>query len=328
MHRVDPGALLLVEPIPNEFMPRWATGDRPAPKTTRTVIRSAQPRNLVYGPHFYDLNVLFFKAYNGMSVNVQGLSRGMFILCALYFGTKGLARNYYYQLSQLVRRGYATLGEVPIIVGEVGIPYDVNDTLRTDPGNYDVQRTLLTALVSGLERNLVSFTLWNYNPANTVAEGDTWNQEDFSIVNFEKEAADRGNVRAHEDLYRGGRAIDAILRPYACKVAGIPVSTVWDAKRQILRFRWKNGEVSCRAATEVYVPEYFFRDIAPHVTVSDGTFRYVPEEQTLYIYHAVHTPGATHKLVLSAKRSEHSLRGIMLMTLCALLAAILAYVAL
>ncbi|WFC96549.1 hypothetical protein MBRA1_003210 [Malassezia brasiliensis] len=319
-------ALLLVEPIPNEFMPRWGPGAQPQGPASAPMIPKAQPANLVYGPHFYDLNVLFFKAYRGMSVNVQGLSRGMFILCALYFGARGLARNYYYQLRQLTQRGYAALGEVPIVVGEVGIPFDVNDTLRRTPGDYSVQRTLLSALVSALERNLISFTLWNYNPANTVEHGDGWNQEDFSLVNFEARAADRQNVRAHETLYRGGRALDAVLRPYACKVAGIPVSTAWDAQRRTLRFSWRNGPEACRAPTEVYVPEYLFCDHAPQVQLSDGTYKYVPEEQTLYIYHAVHTPGAVHHVTLQGAGARDSMQGIMLLAaLCALLVALLAY---
>lgn len=325
MHHAAPEALLLVEPIPNEFMPRWTSDDgaRPAPLTAATVITAPRPANLVYGPHFYDLNVLFFKAYNGMSVNVQGLSRGMFILFAVYFGARGLARNYYKQLAQLCRRGYASLGEVPILVGEVGIPYDVNDTLRTRPGDYRVQTTLLTALVSGLERNLISFTLWNYNPANKVALGDGWNQEDFSIVNFEPAAADRDNARRDERLYRGGRALGAILRPYACKVAGIPLSTKWDARKKSLHFRWKNGSRSIRAATEIYVPDFHFRDVAMHVALSDGTYRYVPEEQTLYVEHGVHKPGAVHSVVLSAGAQEE--KGILWAVLLAVLVALVAY---
>lgn len=84
-----------MEPIPNEFMPRWSADQGPpVPGTTQTVISLPRPERFVYAPHFYDLNVLFFKAYTGMSVDVQALSRGAFILNALYFGTRGLMRKY------------------------------------------------------------------------------------------------------------------------------------------------------------------------------------------------------------------------------------------
>ncbi|PKI84859.1 hypothetical protein MVES_000809 [Malassezia vespertilionis] len=268
--------LLLVEPIPNEFMPRWAPGADDTP-----CLSTAQPPNLVYAPHFYDLNVLFFKAYNGMSVNVQGLSRGMFILCAVYFGARGLARNYYYQLSQLVRRGYERVGQVPVLIGEAGVPYDVNQVLHTRPGDYRVQNTLLDALVSGLERNLVSFTLWNYNPTNTVQHGDGWNMEDFSVINLEAGAADTANKRPAEPLYRGGRALNAILRPYVAKVAGIPCSTAWDARRQTLTFQWRNGPSgNGPRVTECFIPDYHFRSEPICAALSDGAYRTATRRRT------------------------------------------------
>lgn len=84
--------LILVEPIPNEFMPSWYEQPNSCKKTA--AIPAPHPPNFVYAPHFYDLNVLFFKAYQGMSVNVQGLSRGMLLPFALYFGAAGLAKKY------------------------------------------------------------------------------------------------------------------------------------------------------------------------------------------------------------------------------------------
>ncbi|WFD30541.1 hypothetical protein MSPP1_001562 [Malassezia sp. CBS 17886] len=299
IQRAAPQALMLVEPIPNEFMPRWDTAAAPAGGTRRgahaPAVSGARPANMVYAPHFYDLNVLFFKAYNGLSVNVQGLSRGMFLPRALYFGAAGLARNYRHQLTQLCRRGYEALGEVPILIGEVGIPYDVNESLRQRPGDYRVQTTLMGALVSALERSLVSFTLWNYNPSNTVAAG---NMEDFSIVNLEPRAADARNRARDSALYRGGRALDAIIRPYACKVAGVPCATRWDDASHTLHFRWRNVAQCASQTTEVFIPSYIF-DAHPHAQVSDGYTEYRREEQTLYVHHTNHAPGFVHRLVVT-----------------------------
>lgn len=99
-----PSSLFFVEPIPNEFMPPWAHSGQQAlpskpssPQTqtyaVKTVIDTPRPGGFVYAPHFYDLNVLFSKVHSFMSVNVQGLSRGMFILKALYFGEGGLRKK-------------------------------------------------------------------------------------------------------------------------------------------------------------------------------------------------------------------------------------------
>mgnify|MGYP002758637320 FL=1 len=92
---------------------------------------------------------------------------------------------------------------MPILVSEVGIPYDVNGSTALRDGDYSVQHTRLSTLISALDRNLVSFTLWNYNPANTADEGDGWNKEDFSIINMEKQAADQANKRRDDPLYAG-----------------------------------------------------------------------------------------------------------------------------
>lgn len=57
----------------------------------------------------------------------------------------------------------------------------------------------MDALLSGLEANLVHFTLWNYNPANSDRDGDAWNGENFSWFSSERATAER----AAEDLKSG-----------------------------------------------------------------------------------------------------------------------------
>ena len=118
--------------------------------------------------------------------------------------------SYLHQIGTLVRKGHEALGSVPTLVGEVGIPYDVNESLHKRPGQYQSQAILMDALISALERNWVSFTLWNYNPSNTVARGDTWNMEDFSIINLEHQARDLANWYGDEPMYAGGRALPAL----------------------------------------------------------------------------------------------------------------------
>lgn len=197
-------------------------------------------------------------------------------------------------------------------MSEVGIPFDVNGSLHTMPGNYRTQTQLLDALIAAMEKNWVSFTLWNYNPSNTVAQGDLWNMEDFSIINLEAEAQDRANRHQTEAAYAGGRALDAIVRPYACKVAGLPMRTSWDRHSCRFQFSWRNkyeaeGSVQSRT-TEIYVPDYVFRHRTPTIRVSDGTWHYERADQTLVITHAHTQPGAIHTVYLSVPELERSFR--------------------
>jgi hypothetical protein len=72
----------------------------------------------------YDLNTMFTKKLGTMTVNVQGLSRGMFLLKALYFGEQ-IKDNYALQIRTLVNEARAKIGEVPITFGECGVPIDL-----------------------------------------------------------------------------------------------------------------------------------------------------------------------------------------------------------
>lgn len=304
-----------IEPIPNEFPPPLLFPEDSEPKPTHTLLsgHTTAPRNLVYAPHFYDLNVLFSKSYSWMSVNVQGLSRGMFILKALYFGARGLRKNYKKQIGTIVARGRESLGDgVPVLIGEVGIPFDINARESFTTGRYDKQRQLMDGLIGAMEDNMVGFTLWNYNPANTFEYGDGWNKEDFSIINCEETAgkvpvySDYRN-KSHEDdeLYRGGRTLDVLIRPYAVKTAGKPIRSHWDCETLQYNYEWSSvasEEIGERLAksflTEIFVPAYHY-DKNISVKVSNGRWSFDKERQTLYVWHDdLSKDDNRHRLVL------------------------------
>jgi hypothetical protein len=75
---------------------------------------------------------LFAKAFGDFSVNVQGLSRGMFPLKAFYWGQKGARDNFTLQIRNIVEKAYSVIGEKPIIIGETGLPMDMKLVLLPD----------------------------------------------------------------------------------------------------------------------------------------------------------------------------------------------------
>jgi hypothetical protein len=94
-------------------------------------------------------------------------------------------------------------------------------------------------------------------------------------------------------IHDGGRALEAAVRPYPCRVAGEPLSLAFDLKSKTFEFTFRHaGEVE--APTELFVPELQYPR-GYTVEVSDGTFEAGRAPQTLLYRH-------------TREREVHSLR--------------------
>ncbi|KAG0256047.1 hypothetical protein BG011_004768 [Mortierella polycephala] len=336
---VIPSAFVFVEPVPNEPAPVWGPDDH--------------EENIVYAPHWYDLHSVFNKSFDGrITHDVQGISKGKNVIAATYFGLKGARKNYRGQLSNLLNTGLQNVGNKPCLIGECGIPMDINQRRAFMNGDFGHHSKFLDAVLSSLEANLLSFTLWNYNTTNDNTHGDHWNGEDFSIFSldtpqgssdpsqgqspgsdprttlrqqapsfakevmkrsanssadisaklqirregsesttatnviesekgvqgeemysrssndedtiaedspfdrsyfrFEDEESDDGR---HHVAHIGGRALDALVRPYAAKVAGEPISTEFHLKSLEFTFRFCNYLQAPVPVVHVSTPE-------------------------------------------------------------------------
>ena len=85
--------------------------------------------------------------------------------------------------------------------------------------------------------------MWNYNPENDDARGDNWNGENFSWFSNSR-AAPRtsGKVlvlaQATKELDAGGRILDAVVRPYAAKTAGVPLKFEYEMATGSFTYSW------------------------------------------------------------------------------------------
>ncbi|KAI0783200.1 glycoside hydrolase family 5 protein [Abortiporus biennis] len=224
----SPDKFIFTEPIPNEFCPTSWTKDH-------------QPKNMVFAPHWYDLYTLFNKAFGEFNVNVQGLSRGMFLPKALYWGQLGTRQNYSLQIKNLVEAGYRSLGEVPVVIGECGIPMDMSGGAAFESEDWTYQNRMMDAMITGLENAMVGFTLWNYNPSNDDQAGDDWNGENFSW--FSNRRALPPSLLTLSDqtsptLDNGGRILRSIVRPYPSKISGIPLKFQYEVNTGDFSFTW------------------------------------------------------------------------------------------
>jgi hypothetical protein len=137
-----------------------------------------------------------------------------------------------------------------------------------------------------MDANLLSWTLWNYTPDNTNTRGDQWNDEDFSIFSRDQQAHP-------QDINSGGRALEAVVRPYARAIAGEPLKMSFDRKSRAFEFEFRHHP-EITTPTEIFVPNGQYPH-GYHVDVSDGAYEIDRAGQLLIYRH-------------SSEREVHSVR--------------------
>ncbi|KAI7863141.1 glycoside hydrolase superfamily [Spinellus fusiger] len=319
-----------VEPLANEKAPVLTEKDH--------------HHHMIFAPHWYDLNCVFYKAFDGrMTHDVQSLQNGGNVFTATYFGRKGAKKNYRGQIRNIRENGLKNMGEKPCVLGEVGIPMDLNEKEALKTGDYTRHIHFLDAVIYALETNLVNFTLWNYDVCNDHEYGDHWNGENFSLfsavmmnsssntetspVNIALSAIKNieGDTDSDHDLiHSGGRALAAAIRPYASKVAGTPITSEFDmdcleytltfkpfTKEQYHELSTHGYDIntSISRRTEIFVPGYHFRSESMNIQATHGTWDYMPDRQTLYHYCPI---GIDECITIKLKTSRTSDRSCLL----------------
>ena len=163
---------------------------------------------------------------------------------------------------------------------------DLNKKSAYKNCNFDSQINAFDRTMDALEANMHHFTLWNYTADNTNERGDHWNDEDLSIFS-------RDQQQDPEDINSGGRALEAVIRPYPLATAGEPLEIRFEIKSKIFEFRFRHDPF-VKEPTEVFVPLYQYPN-GCQVEVSDGEYELNLAEQTLTYWH-------------SAEVKEHSIR--------------------
>jgi len=252
---VDPDAIIFVEGAPGQDLPCWGTEDA---------------LSVVNGAHWYDGATLFTKRF----IPFLGVD---FHTHKLIFGRRRVQRSFVEQLARIKDWAVERMGGVPTLIGEFGIPFDMQDRRAYRTGDFSPQVQAMDASFRALEANLLNCTLWNYTADNDNRWGDQWNDEDLSIFSRDQQA-DPGNINS------GGRALEAVVRPYACRIAGEPLRMTFDVKRRIFEFEFRH-DPAVTAPTEIFVPNYQYPD-GYVVEVSDGTYRVDRLAQTVIYRHS------------------------------------------
>jgi len=265
---VDPGAMIFLEGVVGRPPPRWDAQDVP---------------NAVHAAHWYDGLTLFTKKwipFLGVDMSTGKLS----------FGQRRVRRAFARQLARIKADSSERMGGIPTLIGEFGIPFDLRGKRAYRTGNFSAQVQAMDRSFRALEANQLSGTVWNYTADNDNRRGDQWNDEDLSIYSRDQQANPA-------DLNSGGRALEAIVRPYARKVAGEPLEMSFDRRRRVFDFAFRH-DAALSAPTEVYVPRLHYPG-GCRVEVSDGDYTLDANAQVL-LYHPSPTVDI-HRIRLSPR---------------------------
>ncbi len=251
---VHPDALIFVEPGMYGGAPVWGPEDA---------------AGIVYAPHWYDVAVLFFKDFSAyMALDGQG---------HLILGPGKIRKSFEAQLAQHLADSAERLRDAPILIGEFGIAFDLKGKKAYRTGDFRAQVAAMDRSWQAMEDVLLSGTLWNYTADNTNERGDQWNDEDLSIFS-------RDQQTDPTDINSGGRALEAVLRPYPARVAGEPMRMCFDLKRRTFEFEFRH-DPAVTAPTEVYVPNYQYPE-GYVVEVTDGSYEIDRESQKVIYRHS------------------------------------------
>jgi hypothetical protein len=202
----------------------------------------------------------------------------------LVFGKKKVFQLFKNQLKKIQDQANDIPGGAPTLIGEFGIPFDMNHKKSYKNGDFANQIRALNMYYQILDSLFLHSTIWNYTSDNTNQRGDQWNDEDLSIFSKDQQH----NL---DDINSGGRALAAIIRPFCTTLSGEPLSQWFDLSKKEYYFGFsdQSGETS-----EFFVPEFHYpRGV--HIEVSDGVWNYDQDNQLLTF-----TPGNN--------QSEHNIR--------------------
>jgi hypothetical protein len=264
IREADPRAFLFLEGSPMGKHPHWDESDG---------------ANAVNAAHWYDVMTLVMKQFNA-EFSIDMASRRP------VEGRDEVQAMFNRQLAAQKHAG------IPTLMGEFGLPYDLNGKQAYSDGDYTSHIDALDMYFNAMDTSLLNFTIWNYTADNTNERGDKWNDEDLSIFSRDQQTADW-----REDIHSGGRGLPAIVRPYAMKTAGEPLRMSFDRHTRRFEFEFRHDS-AVTAPTEIFVPTYQYPDgIA--VELSDGEYSYDAASQMLTVKH---TAGSdTHRVVVTPK---------------------------
>ncbi|KAA1067163.1 hypothetical protein PGT21_012759 [Puccinia graminis f. sp. tritici] len=194
IRQIHPEAILFVHPPVFEIPPDLSPSVLPILK-----------HRSVFSSHFYDGLTLVTKHWNWFNADALGILRGKYpsVVFGLKIGETAIRKCMRAQLGMLKQDGLEKMGEFPTMMGEIGIPYDLDKSKAYKDGDYSNQIKAMDASLNACDgENMLSYTLWTYCPSNSHQWGDLWNGEDLSLWSSD-DAMYQGSTYAEKSSRHG-----------------------------------------------------------------------------------------------------------------------------
>ena len=228
------------------------------------------PEGSVNAAHWYDVKTLFFKRFE----EPTGEARD------------ALRERYVHELGTIESLSQAQPGGMPTLVGEFGIPFDLDEGAAYDawargergPDIWSSHSAALGLMYDAMDQRLLNSTLWNYTASNRndLLIGDGWNQEDLSIFSLDQ-------LDDSDDPDSGGRAIEGFCRPFPQAVSGTILNFAYERDTRAFEL-----QMDARSGTSsvLYLPVYLYPEgVTFEVEGAVAALLHQPVRQRLIITH-------------------------------------------
>ncbi|QEL61587.1 hypothetical protein CJJ09_003734 [Candidozyma auris] len=170
---ISPNVFMLMEPPTLEPPPDLKNDDR-----------GIVDEKTIYCPHYYDGLSLLMKTWNDKyNVDTLGIMRGRYLnpVLGLVVGERAIRNCIKKQFCEIANECRENLGNIPVLMSETGMPFDMDGKRAYEDGRYTSQTAAIDALANALEGSRMHHTYWCYTSTNCHKWGDRWNNEDFSF---------------------------------------------------------------------------------------------------------------------------------------------------
>ncbi|PGH23823.1 hypothetical protein AJ80_02071 [Polytolypa hystricis UAMH7299] len=141
--------------------------------------------NMVHAVHYYDGLTLMRKHWQVFSI-LFAMTIANKLQEPFKIGETAIRNCIRDQLRFLRDESFKLMGNHPLVLTEIGIPYDMDDKHAYKTGDFGSQVSAMDAHHFALEGSGTNgFTLWTYMSENNHKWGDQWNGEDLSLYSTE-----------------------------------------------------------------------------------------------------------------------------------------------